>query len=318
MDSSCASGCKRAAIDADEVNELVAEQVARDVPYKFGRAALRTRLVNFVLPTHGPPRGRPARHHAGDPGRPGGPRRARRGVAVGVALRARPRPACRIPSSSRRAPTGSSTATSRTRSGRRAAARRGRPPISRWSTKRATSSRGTRQHLRPRDRRRGAGPLADAAADDRTARAQRVGHRARRPRAGDRRVDPRLVGRRGGAPADRECLAGRPDPESWRSRDLTLGYRVPGLVLDFAAQLLPEAAPDGGADGIGAGRAAPAAAAPGRRRRPLPDGRRGSRRARGRGLPRRLHRGAASTSTRRAARSAAGCRVRHRPSATAS
>ena len=34
-----------------------------------------------------------------------------------------------------------------------------------------------------------------------------------------------------------------PIPESWRSRDLTLGYRVPGLVLDFAAQLLPEAAP---------------------------------------------------------------------------
>jgi DNA helicase IV len=28
-----------------------------------------------------------------------------------------------------------------------------------------------------------------------------------------------------------------------RSRDLTLGYRVPGLVLDFAAQLLPDAAP---------------------------------------------------------------------------
>jgi DNA helicase IV len=31
--------------------------------------------------------------------------------------------------------------------------------------------------------------------------------------------------------------------DGWRSRDLTLGYRVPALVLDFAAQLLPEAAP---------------------------------------------------------------------------
>ena len=41
-------GLQRAAVEADEVNELVAEQVARGVPYKFGRAALRTRLVNFV------------------------------------------------------------------------------------------------------------------------------------------------------------------------------------------------------------------------------------------------------------------------------
>ncbi len=41
-------GLQRAVVRADEVNELVAEQVSRGVPYKFGRAALRTRLVNFV------------------------------------------------------------------------------------------------------------------------------------------------------------------------------------------------------------------------------------------------------------------------------
>ncbi len=115
---------------------------------------------------------------------------------------------------------------------------------SRVGRRSARSPRGAHVDLRPRDRRRGPGPLADAAPDDRTARAQRVGHRARRPRAGNRGVDPHLVGRCGGAPADRRRhRTGRPDPGGWRSRDLTLGYRVPGLVLDFAAQLLPEAAP---------------------------------------------------------------------------
>jgi DNA helicase IV len=32
-------------------------------------------------------------------------------------------------------------------------------------------------------------------------------------------------------------------PDGWRATTLTLGYRVPGEVLDFAARLLPEAAP---------------------------------------------------------------------------
>jgi DNA helicase IV len=32
-------------------------------------------------------------------------------------------------------------------------------------------------------------------------------------------------------------------PDGWRAAQLTLGYRVPGLVLEFAARLLPEAAP---------------------------------------------------------------------------
>jgi DNA helicase IV len=40
-----------------------------------------------------------------------------------------------------------------------------------------------------------------------------------------------------------DVTAHLPTPEGSRSRDLTLGYRVPGLVLDFAARLLPEAAP---------------------------------------------------------------------------
>src|SRR5262245_9784161 len=41
-------GLRRAVLEPDEVDALVAEQIARDVPYNVGRAALRTRLVNLV------------------------------------------------------------------------------------------------------------------------------------------------------------------------------------------------------------------------------------------------------------------------------
>jgi DNA helicase IV len=34
-----------------------------------------------------------------------------------------------------------------------------------------------------------------------------------------------------------------PRPDGWRREELTLGYRAPGQVLDFASRLLPEAAP---------------------------------------------------------------------------
>jgi DNA helicase IV len=40
-----------------------------------------------------------------------------------------------------------------------------------------------------------------------------------------------------------EVVAHLPTPDGWRATTLTLGYRVPGQVLDFAARLLPEAAP---------------------------------------------------------------------------
>jgi hypothetical protein len=41
-------GLQRALVEREEVDALVAEQVARGVPYRVGRAALRTRLVNLV------------------------------------------------------------------------------------------------------------------------------------------------------------------------------------------------------------------------------------------------------------------------------
>ena len=95
-------------------------------------------------------------------------------------------------------------------------------------------------------------------------------------------------------------------PDGWRSRDLTLGYRVPGLVLDFAAQLLPEAAPMVAAtESVRVGRRPP-------RLLPVADADLfstavgGSRRARGRGLPRGLHRGRRARGRRRSAFAAQG------------
>jgi DNA helicase IV len=40
-----------------------------------------------------------------------------------------------------------------------------------------------------------------------------------------------------------DVVAHLPTPDGWRASTLTLGYRVPRQVLDFAARLLPEAAP---------------------------------------------------------------------------
>ena len=262
MDSSCGSGCSAPRSSADEVNELVAEQVARGVPYKFGRAALRTRLVNFVYRRMGLLEADPrdiTRAIQADP--------VVRGALDAVwpsvspaALVARPAVECRAARRVRRRGARPRRAGRRIR--RRAAARAvdGRRP--RAGRRSARSARGAHAHLRPRDRRRGPGPLADAAADDRPARAQR----ARSPCSATSRRPPRawthtLVGRRGRAPA---TAAPRRTARSGElaDRELTLGYRVPGLVLDFAAQLLPEAAPMVAADGIGSRRAAPAAAHP--------------------------------------------------------
>lgn len=41
----------------------------------------------------------------------------------------------------------------------------------------------------------------------------------------------------------RETVVHLPQPKGWQHRDLRLGYRAPGRVLDLASRLLPEAAP---------------------------------------------------------------------------
>ena len=105
------------------------------------------------------------------------------GLAGAEARAGRARAARRRASGSPRRPTGSSTRTSRRSSGARGAA--GARPTSRCSTRRARCSAAIDDAVRARDRRRGAGPDADAAADDRPARRGRV-HDPRRRRAGDR------------------------------------------------------------------------------------------------------------------------------------
>ena len=88
---------------------------------------------------------------------------------------------------------------------------------------------------RPRGARRGAGPLADAAARGRPALLDRVG----RPcSATSRRAPPP------GPPRSwQESLAhlGQPDAIV---EELDRGFRVPAAVIDFAARLLPSIAPD--------------------------------------------------------------------------
>ena len=78
--------------------------------------------------------------------------------------------------------------------------------------------RGTRAprraaaHLRPRDRRRGAGSDAHAASRRRAARERRLDHLARRRRAGNRARRPPALGRRAGRAARRRRGGGRGAP----------------------------------------------------------------------------------------------------------
>jgi AAA domain/UvrD-like helicase C-terminal domain len=55
-----------------------------------------------------------------------------------------------------------------------------------------------------------------------------------------------------------EVVGYLPRPDGWRSEELTLGYRAPGQVLDFASRLLPESAPGvRPTDSVRAGRRSP-------------------------------------------------------------
>ena len=114
---------------------------------------------------------------------------------------------------------------------RRPAARRG-ARVARAAAAAAPARGGRRRgpHLRPHRRRRGPGPVADAAADARTSIAQRLDDRRRRHRPGHRRVGPRRLGR------DRSpsCPTGKPA----RRAELTIGYRIPAPNMELAARVL--------------------------------------------------------------------------------
>jgi DNA helicase IV len=225
-------GFDRARVEAAEVAELVAEQVARDVPYKAARAALRTRLVNLVYKRMG--------NFEADP------RDLTRAIRADQRVRAALDAVW---------PAVSPSALVRellSEPARLAAAADGildrdeqdailRSRSAKWAT-------------------------ADLALLD-EARDRLVGHT---PTYGHVVVDEaqdlspmqlRMIGRR--APAGSVTVLGDlaqataawthsswaevasylPTPAGISARELTLGYRVPGQVLDLAARLLPVAAP---------------------------------------------------------------------------
>jgi DNA helicase IV len=225
-------GLRRASVEPDELAALVAEQVARGVPYAAGRAALRTRLVNLVS------------------------RRL-------SALDADPQDL---------------TNAARTDPRVRAALDTVWPAVSpRTLVRELFSSDGLLARVADgildadeqralRRPRRAPWTIADLPLVD-EAHAALVGHTAT---YGHVVVDEaqdlspmqlRMIARR--APRGsvtvlgdlaqataawtheswEEVVAHLPTPNGWRATTLTLGYRVPGQVLDFAARLLPEAAP---------------------------------------------------------------------------
>jgi DNA helicase IV len=240
-------GLQRAAVEAEEVNALVAEQIARGVPYKFGRAALRTRLVNFVYRRMGLLEADPrdlTRAIQADP--------VLRGVLDSVWPAVSPTALVRDLLANRDVLAACADvildpdeqdAIRRTRSARWTVADLALVDEARDLLEGHTSTYG---HV-----------IVDEAQDLSPMQLRMIGRRAPGgsvtvlgdlaqataawTHASWADVAAHLLAAIGSAAVG--PAADGPMADRWRSRDLTLGYRVPGLVLDFAARLLPEAAP---------------------------------------------------------------------------
>jgi DNA helicase IV len=225
-------GLRRAVLEPAEVDALVAEQVARDVPYNIGRAALRTRLVNLVYRRFGVMETEP--------------RELSKAIRANESLRAAldevwpavsPRALVRELLSNR---------------GELASAARGVLDESeRDAVHRARSAKWTAADLALIDEARALleGHIAtyghvivDEAQDLSPMQLRMIGRRAP---AGSTTVLGDLAQSTAVWSHDSwaDVVAHLATPDGWRRADLTLGYRVPGHVLEFAALLLPEAAP---------------------------------------------------------------------------
>ncbi|MEX1009443.1 MAG: UvrD-helicase domain-containing protein [Acidimicrobiia bacterium] len=225
-------GLQRAAIEPEEVNALVDEQVARGMPYKVGRAALRTRLVNFAYRRMGLLESDPhdiTRAIRADP--------AVRGALDAVWPAVSPSALIRdlLSDVDQLAICADGTLDSEEQ---RAIRRVRNAP---WTAADLALVDEARELLEGHTSTYGH-VIVDEAQDLSPMQLRMIG---RRSPAGSVTV----LGDLAQATAAwthaswADVTAHLPTPEGSRSRDLTLGYRVPGLVLDFAARLLPEAAP---------------------------------------------------------------------------
>jgi DNA helicase IV len=225
-------GLRRAVLEPDEVADLVAEQVARDVPYNVGRAALRTRLVNLVYRQFGVLEAEP--------------REMTKAIRTNESVRAALDAVW---------PAVSSRALVRELLSNRDELARAADGVldesERDAIHRARSAKWTAADLALIDEARALleGHIAtyghvivDEAQDLSPMQLRMIGRRAPAGSVtvlGDLAQSTAVWSHESWA----EVVAHLATPDGWRSADLTLGYRVPGQVLDFAAQLLPEAAP---------------------------------------------------------------------------
>jgi DNA helicase IV len=225
-------GLRRASVEADELAALVGEQVARRVPYAAGRAALRTRLVNLVSRRLGAFDADPqdlTLEVRADPGL----RAALDTVWPAVSPRALVRDLLSNSSLLARVADGILDAgeqQSLLRS-RRATWTAADLPLVDEARAVLEGHIATYGHV-----------VVDEAQDLSPMQLRML---ARRAPDGSMTVLGDLAQATAawahGSWAD--VVAHLPTPDGWRATTLTLGYRVPGQVLDFAARLLSEAAP---------------------------------------------------------------------------
>ena len=225
-------GLRRAVLAPDEVDALVEEQVARGVPYNVGRAALRTRLVNLVYRRFGVMEAEP-RELTKAIQTNESLRAALDAVWPAVSSRALIRELLSNPEELARAADGVLDATERDAIHS--------PRSAKWSTADLALVDEARALLEGHLATYGH-VIIDEAQDLSPMQLRMIGRRAPRGSVtvlGDLAQSTGVWSHESWA----EVVAHLATPDGWRSSDLTLGYRVPGQVLDFAARLLPEAAP---------------------------------------------------------------------------
>jgi UvrD-like helicase C-terminal domain/PhoH-like protein len=225
-------GLQRALVEREEVDALVAEQVARGVPYRVGRAALRTRLVNLVHRRMGQLDSDPRdviRKLRADP--------ALRGALDAVGPAVSPQALVRdlLSDTERLAMLADGILDPDEQV---VLARTGQAP---WTVSDLALVDEARSWLEGHTATYGH-VIVDEAQDLSPMQLRMI---ARRAPGGSVTVLGDLAQATAAWHTSRGPTwpAHLATPDGWSTRDLTLGYRVPGQVLDYASRLLSEAAP---------------------------------------------------------------------------